>query len=216
MDKLGQYRITAARFIKGVTQSSDFPTDQVLEVAVIGRSNVGKSSLINALCGQKGLARVSKTPGRTQAFNYFDLEFVHVLPGQEKSSYVRQRGFLVDLPGYGYAAVSRGLKDKWPTLIEDYLMKREQLAAVLLLVDCRRELGDEEKWIAAIGREGNLLVVLTKADQLPTGKLLEQKRRVIKDLKIDAAQVLTTALVGKKKGGVADLKNEICERLSAV
>src|SRR5512132_4111600 len=102
---------------------SDFPPESLPEIAVVGRSNVGKSSLINAVTGQDGLARTSRTPGRTRLINWFEID------GKFE---------LVDLPGYGYAEVSRAMRESWRPLIESYLSGRKTLAGVVLLVDVRR------------------------------------------------------------------------------
>jgi GTP-binding protein len=138
-------------------QPSDFPPPSLPEVAVVGRSNVGKSSLINALVGQPGLARTSRTPGRTRLVNWFAIE---------------DRFHLVDLPGYGYAAVSQAMRESWRPLIEDYLAERASLAGVLLLIDIRRGVLDEEldfaPWLAE--REMPVVVALTKADKLAKNK----------------------------------------------
>ena len=107
----------AARFVTSAAQPSGFPPPSLPEIAVVGRSNVGKSSLINALVGQPGLARTSRTPGRTRLINWFEID---------------GRFHLVDLPGYGYAEVSQAMRESWRPLIETYLDTRTTLAGVLL------------------------------------------------------------------------------------
>jgi GTP-binding protein len=147
----------AARFVTSAAQPSDFPPPGLPEVAVVGRSNVGKSSLINSLVGRPGLARTSRTPGRTRLINWFAIE---------------ERFHLVDLPGYGYAEVSQKTRESWRPLIESYLAERASLAGVLLLIDIRRGVQDEEldfaPWLAE--REMPVVVALTKADKLPKNK----------------------------------------------
>lgn len=146
-----------ARFLTSAAQPSDFPPPSLPEVAVVGRSNVGKSSLINTLVGQPGLARTSRTPGRTRLVNWFAIE---------------DRFHLVDLPGYGYAEVSQATRESWRPLIEAYLAKRTSLAGVLLLIDIRRGVLDEEldfvPWLAQ--RAIPVVVALTKADKLAKHK----------------------------------------------
>ena len=147
----------AARFVTSAAQPSDFPPPSLPEVAVVGRSNVGKSSLINTLVGQPGLARTSRTPGRTRLANWFAIE---------------DRFHLVDLPGYGYAQVNQATRESWRPLIEGYLAERKILAGVLLLIDIRRGVQDEEldfiPWLAE--RDIPVVVALTKADKLPKNK----------------------------------------------
>jgi len=154
----------AARFVISAAQPSDFPPPTLPEVAVVGRSNVGKSSLINALVGQPGLARTSRTPGRTRLINWFEVD---------------ARFHLVDLPGYGYAEVSQAMRDSWRPLIEGYLAGRASLAGVLLLIDIRRGAQDEEldfaPWLAE--RAMPAVVALTKADKLPKNKRMLEIRR---------------------------------------
>jgi GTP-binding protein len=146
-----------AHFVTSAAQPSDFPPPSLPELAVVGRSNVGKSSLINALVGQTGLARTSRTPGRTRLVNWFAIE---------------DRFHLVDLPGYGYAQVSHATREGWRPLIEGYLASRASLAGVLLLIDIRRGVQDEEldfvPWLAE--RAMPVVVALTKSDKLAKNK----------------------------------------------
>ena len=116
-----------ARFILSANAAAQFLPDEGREVAVAGRSNAGKSSAINRIVNRRGFARTSKQPGRTQLINFFDL-------GAERR--------LVDLPGYGYARVTRALQDHWRELMVDYFEHRRSLAGVMLVVDSRRLLGD--------------------------------------------------------------------------
>ena len=146
-----------ATFLTSAAQPSEFPPPSLPEVAVVGRSNVGKSSLINTLVGQDGLARTSRTPGRTRLVNWFVID---------------DRFHLVDLPGYGYAQVNQSMRESWRPLIESYLSERKSLAGVLLLIDIRRGVQDEEldfiPWLAE--REMPVVVALTKADKLAKNK----------------------------------------------
>jgi GTP-binding protein len=146
-----------ARFITSAAKPAQFPPETLPEVAVVGRSNVGKSSLINAITGNAGLARTSRTPGRTRLVNWFE---------------INEKFLLVDLPGYGYAEVSRDMRESWRPLIESYLDKRKTLAGVLLLIDVRRGPQDEEldfvPWLEA--KEVPIVVALTKCDKLAKNK----------------------------------------------
>jgi GTP-binding protein len=115
-------KILSAEFVCGAAQPSQCPKENLPEIAFVGRSNVGKSSLINGLLRQEGLARTSRTPGRTQQINFFR---------------INQRFFFVDLPGYGYAKAPQTLRESWSSLIENYLKGRKQLAHCVLIVDSR-------------------------------------------------------------------------------
>jgi len=147
----------AARFIMSVVEPGRFPPEELPEFAFLGRSNVGKSSLLNRLVGETGLARVSATPGRTQAINFFR---------------IGDRYQFVDLPGYGYAKVARETTRSWKTLIDSYLENRRCLALCFLLLDARRGWMDMDlelrDWLALQGCP--YLVIGTKWDKLKTHK----------------------------------------------
>jgi GTP-binding protein len=158
-----------ARFVISASKPSEFPKEDLPEIAVVGRSNGGKSSLINALTGQAGLARTSRTPGRTRLVNWFEID---------------GKFHMVDLPGYGYAEVSRDMRESWRPLIEAYLADRKSLAGVLLLIDVRRGAQDEEldfvPWLEA--KEIPIVVALTKADKLPKNKRMLEVMKAKKAL----------------------------------
>jgi len=152
------------KFERGAMALTDCPRWERREVAVAGRSNVGKSSLINALVSIKGLARTSRTPGRTQALNFFTL-------GENLA--------LVDLPGYGYAKMPEAVARKVGALMSDFLAKRSNLTTVLLLIDSRRGPQDEEFALAAMvrGRGLELVVAATKADKIRASERAAMIRR---------------------------------------
>ncbi len=154
-----------AAYTLSVHNRSQLPPDAGIEVAVAGRSNSGKSSLINRLCRRKALARTSRTPGRTQQLVFFDLD-------EERR--------LVDLPGYGYAAVGADLKRHWQGLIQGYLESRQALAGLVQVMDIRHPLKEGDIQLAefALHRGLALHVVLTKADKLGHGKRTETVRKV--------------------------------------
>lgn len=158
-----------ARFFTTVNHLRDLPKTQVPEIAFAGRSNAGKSTALNILCNQKKLAFASKTPGRTQHINYFSIGGAHV--GQHRKDETRVdeiRALLVDLPGYGYAEVSGSAKLHWQELLGDYVQRREQLAALVLIMDSRRPFTELDiqmlEWFAPTGKPIHCL--LTKADKL--------------------------------------------------
>lgn len=148
--------LTTARFHTTVAALAQLPRDGLVELAFVGRSNAGKSSAINVLCNRKRLAFSSRTPGRTQALNYFA-----VGPADHTLAY------LVDTPGYGYAAAPLETKRTWDTLAGQYLQDRPQLAGVVLLADVRRQLTDlDRRLIGWVPAQVRLVVVLTKSDKL--------------------------------------------------
>jgi GTP-binding protein len=142
-----------AEFVVSAGHAGMFPADGLPEISFLGRSNVGKSSLLNALIGRKGLAFVSSTPGRTQTINFYRVDNAF---------------YFVDLPGYGFARVPMGVQASWKKLIEGYLEKRETLRLSCLILDARRGWMDKDldlkRWLDDRGRE--YLVIATKADKL--------------------------------------------------
>ncbi|SFU95892.1 ribosome biogenesis GTP-binding protein YihA/YsxC [Pseudoduganella namucuonensis] len=164
MSKLWQ-----ARFFTTVNHLRDLPKTTVPEIAFAGRSNAGKSTSLNILCNQKGLAFASKTPGRTQHINFFSIGGAHVAMHRKDPTNVDEiRAMLVDLPGYGYAEVSGDVKLYWQRLLGDYIQRREQLAALILIMDSRRPFTDLDiqmlEWFAPTGKP--IHCILTKADKL--------------------------------------------------
>jgi GTP-binding protein len=172
-----------ASFVTSAAESKQFPPEKLPEIAVVGRSNVGKSSLINVLTGNHGLARTSRTPGRTRLINWFEID---------------GKFHLVDLPGYGYAEVSRDMRESWRPLIESYLSERKTLAGVLLLIDVRRGVQDDEldfvPWLEAKGTP--IVVALTKADKLAKNKLMLEVSKSKKTLGLKRDPIAVSAQTG--------------------
>ena len=156
-------RISSARFVKSAKQANDFPKDRKPEIAFCGRSNSGKSSLLNALTNSHGLARTSSSPGRTQLINFF------LVDGQT---------YYVDLPGYGYAKVPKGIRDTWGEMIENYLRNREPLKLAIMLVDSRIPPTESDRmmkeWLDHFGIPN--LIVLTKTDKISRNELTKAQR----------------------------------------
>jgi GTP-binding protein len=161
----GQWRVTAARFEESAAKRMTLPVDELPELAVAGRSNVGKSSLINRVTNTRALARVSRSPGRTALLNSFVWS---ARCGDGPVTDVR----CVDLPGYGFAKVARDVREGFADMVEDYLLRRDRLAVVLLLIDCRREFDDRDQalvdFLGSVQRPTPIRVLLvgTKADKL--------------------------------------------------
>ena len=178
------------KFMLSVASPAQFPPDQGLDIAIAGRSNAGKSSAINAILSHHGLARTSKTPGRTQLLNYFEL-----LPGRR----------LVDLPGYGHASVPGEVRSKWGPLI-DGLAQRECFGALMLVVDSRRGLQEKDfdllEW-AGLPAD-SMHVLLSKADKLSRSDGLNVLRDVQKQLEGVASAQLFSAL---RKVGLEDARS---------
>lgn len=154
-------KVVAATFVKSATTAAHYPPPTLPEVAFLGRSNVGKSSLINTLLGVHGLARTSNTPGRTQLINFFEVN--HELR-------------FVDLPGYGYARAPHAVRERWRPMIEHYLHHRTALALCILIVDARLAPQPLDRvmyeWLTAMGRR--FCVVATKTDKLTRSRLTVQ------------------------------------------
>jgi GTP-binding protein len=168
-------KVTSAKFVKSVFERSHWPRDGRPEVAFLGRSNVGKSSMINSLLRVKGLARSSNTPGRTQSLNFF---------------LINERFHFVDLPGYGFARAPREVRETWGALVTDYLANRDTLVLSIQIVDSRHEPTTLDlqlrEWLAANGKP--FLTVATKSDKLSQNESHKNLAR--------ARKVLDTAAVG--------------------
>ena len=162
-------RSSSARFVKSAKQANDFPKDRIPEIAFCGRSNSGKFSLLNALTNSHGLARTSSSPGRTQLINFF---------------LVDGNTYYVDLPGYGYAKVPKGIRDTWGEMIEGYLRDREPLKLAILLVDSRIPPTDSDlvmkEWLDHFGIPN--LVVLTKSDKISRNEITNALRKCAQTL----------------------------------
>ena len=162
-------KITSAEFIKSAFERSHWVEDGLPEIAFLGRSNVGKSSLLNSLLVRRGLARTSNTPGRTQSINFF---------------LINEAFYFVDLPGYGYAKVSKTMRAEWGKMAENYLQQREELVLSVQLVDSRHEPSaqdlDLNEWL--IHHEKPHLVAATKSDKLTANKLQKSVKEIRKQL----------------------------------
>lgn len=157
-------KVSSVRFAIAAARPQDFPRDGRPEVCILGRSNVGKSSLINKLLGRAGLARVSKTPGRTREIHFYSLE---------------ERYYLVDLPGFGYAQVSETLRRSWAALMDAYFTDRGPLALAVALVDVRHEPSELDYRLVAMLKARNVpfAVALTKADKVSGNVVAVMKDR---------------------------------------
>lgn len=158
-------------------RKDQYPNSDLPEVAFVGKSNVGKSSLINCMVNRKSLARTSQNPGKTRTINFYNVEnIVH----------------FVDLPGYGYAKASKSEIDKWSKMIEEYLLEREQLKSIILLIDIRHEPGANDKmmyeWLKHYGYK--IIIVTTKSDKLKRSQLNKHISIISKSLGLNKEDIL--------------------------
>ena len=185
-------KITSAEFVKSAFERSHWTTDGLPEVAFLGRSNVGKSSLINSLLLRKGLARTSNTPGRTQSINFF---------------LVNEDFYFVDLPGYGYAKVSKSMRSDWGQMAEEYLSQRESLALCIQLVDSRHPPTSLDKqlneWL--VFNQKPHLIAATKSDKLSSNKL----RKSLSLIENELPESVVIAYSSETGKGRDNLWNEI-------
>ena len=184
-------KITSAEFIKSAVWPPQYPPAKLPEIAFVGRSNVGKSSLINTLVGRKKLAKTSSTPGRTQLINFFTIN--------EKVSFV-------DLPGYGFAKVAQLVKKDWGDMIAAYLRERQSLALVVLILDIRRDPSEDDlslrDWLE--NYRIPYLYILTKTDKLSNNQSIARKRAIESSLRVSAGKkpILFSAITQKGKDDI--------------
>lgn len=181
-------KITSAEFIKSAYNQSHWTMDGLPEISFLGRSNVGKSSLINSLLSRKGLARTSNTPGRTQCINFF---------------LINESFYFVDLPGYGYAKVSKMMRADWGVMAEEYLAKRNELMLSIQLVDSRHTPTALDKqlheWL--VFHKKKHLIVATKADKLSKNQLKKSMDEMVKAL--PESKIIThSSITGKGKEAI--------------
>lgn len=193
--------LSKATFTISAPDITHLGDDSGIEVAFAGRSNAGKSSALNTLTNQRGLARISKTPGRTQMINVFE---------------VAENKRLIDLPGYGFAQVPLAMKKKWQKALGEYLEKRDSLKGIVILMDIRHPLKDLDMDLIRWAAEGDLpvLALLTKSDKLSQGKRSSEVIKVQNSLKALNANITVQAFSSLKRTGVEQADEIICNWLS--
>ncbi|MBM7644737.1 GTP-binding protein [Scopulibacillus daqui] len=171
-------KINQVEFIISAVQPSQYPKDGLPEIALAGRSNVGKSSLINKLCNRKNIARTSQKPGKTQTLNYYK---------------INDKFYFVDVPGYGYAKVSKKEKQAWGRMLETYFTTNKQLKAVIQIVDLRHPPSNDDQQMYEFLKyyEIPTIIVATKADKIPKGKLQKHQKIVKEVLNIEPNDPIT-------------------------
>jgi len=194
-------KVKKAELVATAAGPGGFPTPGPAEFAFLGRSNVGKSSLLNKLAGRKKLAYTSSTPGKTRL-----LHFYRVADGPKEA-------LLVDLPGYGWAKVSRAERGRWQKLVESYLEDRESLRACVLLQDIRREPTDDEQLLGAWLEERDIdwLVAVTKSDKLSRGARIQKVAKLRRAYDLPADRVIATSASSGE--GIGDLWRALDARL---
>lgn len=192
------FKIKNSDFVTSAVKKDQYPTTGLSEIAFVGRSNVGKSSIINALSNRRKLAKVSQTPGKTRLINFFVIN--------------NEEFYLVDLPGYGYAKVSKTEKASWGNTIETYLSGRNELKRVVLLVDSRHKPTADDiqmhEWIKFYGYDE--VIIATKSDKLSNNELRKSEKIIRDTLKLGKEDTLYFFSSVNKKG-----KDELIDNLFA-
>ncbi len=177
------------------TKFEQYPDNGMTEIAFVGKSNVGKSSLINSLVNRKAIARTSSTPGKTRTINFYNVE---------------DKMYFVDLPGYGYAKLSKSESEKWGKMVEKYLSSREELKAIVLLIDIRHEVGKNDlqmyEWLKFYNRK--TIVVCTKSDKVAKNKLQSHLKVIRKGLDLAEGDIILP-FSSFNKNGKEELWKEI-------
>ncbi len=188
-------KIRSAEITMSAVNRSQYPDEGIPEIALVGRSNVGKSSTVNTLLNRRNFARTSQTPGKTRTINFY---------------LINKEFFFVDLPGYGYAKIAKSEKEKWGVIMERYLQERDELCAIFLLVDIRHEPTNDDvmmyEWITHFGY--NCVVIATKADKISRGQYQKHMNIIRKKLQMDPNEKILP-ISSLKKTGVEEIWNEI-------
>ena len=188
-------KIRSSEITMSAVNKSQYPDEGIPEIALVGRSNVGKSSTVNTLLNRRNFARISQTPGKTRTINFY---------------LINNEFFFTDLPGYGYAKIAKSEKDKWGKIMERYLEDREELCAIFLLVDIRHEPTNDDvmmyEWIKHFGY--NCVVIATKSDKISRGQYQKHISIIRKKLQLDADEKVIP-ISSLKKTGVEDVWDEI-------
>ncbi len=195
--------IKNAEFVISAVGPKQYPTDGLPEIALAGRSNVGKSSMVNKFVNRKNLARTSSKPGKTQTLNYYRVN--------------NDAFYFVDLPGYGFAQVSQSEKEKWAKFIDAYLTKRENLCGVIQLVDLRHPPSKDDinmyEWLMHMHKD--VLVVATKCDKISKGQWQKHLKQVREGLKADKSQPIL-AFSAETGQGMEELHQWVENRIASV
>jgi len=209
---MNSYHFINSSFLTSVAQPSQLFESSGPEIVFIGRSNAGKSSLLNALCNSNSLARVAKQPGRTQAINFFNAQF----PQRTEAGRIDHACSLVDLPGYGYASVSKSMRSHWGKLMMAYLGEQERISLALLLMDSRRSPGEEEAWVLEQLAGRPLRVIMTKTDKLKQREMAAARKKIEKQFESLGVRTLGVSVSKGKSSTLANLFKLIGEEVFEV
>lgn len=189
---------TQAKFLTSATKLEECPPATLPEVCFAGRSNVGKSSLINSLLNRKNIARTSNVPGKTQQMNYYQ---------------IGEQAYLVDLPGYGFAKVPKKERDRWGNNIREYLLERDSLSLILVVIDARHEPSalDQDFFYWMGMNQKPFCVLMSKADKLSNNKVVQSKARVKRLLAEMNIEVPVMAYSATSRKGIEEIQNLIME-----
>jgi GTP-binding protein len=193
-------KIRSSEITMSAVNKSQYPDEGIPEIALVGRSNVGKSSTVNTLLNRRNFARTSQTPGKTRTINFY---------------LINNEFFFTDLPGYGYAKIAKSEKDKWGTIMERYLEDRDELCAIFLLVDIRHEPTNDDvmmyEWIKHFGY--NCVVIATKADKISRGQYQKHISIIRKKLQLEKDEKVIP-ISSLKKTGVEEVWAEVINQYS--
>ncbi len=188
-------KIRSSEITMSAVNRSQYPDEGIPEIALVGRSNVGKSSTVNTLLNRRNFARTSQTPGKTRTINFY---------------LINKEFFFVDLPGYGYAKISKSEKEKWGAVMERYLQERDELCSIFLLVDIRHEPSNDDvmmyQWIKHFGYD--CVVIATKADKISRGQYQKHFSIIRKKLQLEKDEKIIP-ISSLKKTGVEEVWNEV-------
>ena len=189
-------RFINAQFIKSASKKDEFILDDLSQIAIVGRSNVGKSSLINLLTNNSKMAKTSRTPGRTRLVNYFN---------------INKKFYLVDLPGYGFHKASKSLADSWDRVMNDYLSENDKLKLVFLLLDCRIGATDLDYQMLDYLAEHEIpvIIILTKADKISRSEMGLKMAQISREMRFNKDLIVATSSL--KKQGVDRIERIIDE-----
>jgi len=201
-------RIVESKFIKSAVLPKDYPLSDYTDIAFAGKSNVGKSSMINTILNRKAIAKISSTPGKTRLINFFEIRF--------KTDVQDETGFVnfIDLPGYGYAKISKTERNSWRKMVENYFTKREQITGVVILVDIRHKADPKDIVMIDMLKSGNIpfKIVATKSDKIAKSKIRNVLNKLALELSVGTEDLI--AFSSLKKRGIPAVLGWIQTRIS--